>query len=476
MHIQVSFQQIILYSVLLIINSVVISNPIGILWCIMQFVFVIYLFATGKKESAVFWHLVFMITSSASTAVTTEDLGRFNYSSIKLFGPLTISYLFAIILLFISPKTKKDIKFRYSLFWKMRNIFVIFGIMGMMLGIVGLFGLGYYFDAFVGFSVYIMVLVIHIELIMRYDKGRLLKKCFYACIPLLIASIVNNLSNVLLDIKTTYSIFDIYSQSAISSFSLLLLLALPNVSNKKIVVAALLVYLILILTTATGKFFFNLAMMLFIYLLMLINNNKIRYRKFFIALAIFVIPVVLSSSFLLEGKAALKFSQFKSVFNIFESDITSVEDSPYIRMAEVLNIYSENVKNPIYAVMGRGYGGYFQDELGLFNKIVLGEGSFREEYIIQGKFATAHSTFATIPLVNGFAGLILIFYLIVQYVKRSVRGNFLAGMVLLWMLSMFYYNVVYGLIGIFYLFASEFNTVHDDNKKYHKLLCTKSNK
>ena len=98
-----------------------------------------------------------------------------------------------------------------------------------------------------------------------------------------------------------------------------------------------------------------------------------------------------------ESLAANKLDEFMSLFKIFDksSDFLAegVSSSPYIRIAEVLNILDNGLKNPLALMMGNGYGGFYSDSLGLFDRLDLfNAGAFNEADILTGKFTTAHSS------------------------------------------------------------------------------------
>ena len=210
----------------------------------------------------------------------------------------------------------------------------------------------------------------------------------------------------------------------------------------------------MILTGSAVKFFINYSIVALVYVV-----NRIRNKGFgFIpALGIIVVAVTFASSLLTEESMFyMKFDQFRSLGSLSSGNIENVGSSPYVRVASMLNIYSENLKNPIYFFVGRGYGGYFQDDLHLFTSLDLTAGAFSDEAVAKGKFPTAHSTFNVVPLLHGFGGFALVLLLVFQYFKRSLKQSPLSLVGVLWLFFMFYYNIQTAIVGVFFLYSSEF--------------------
>ena len=129
--------------------------------------------------------------------------------------------------------------------------------------------------------------------------------------------------------------------------------------------------------------------------------------------------------------------------------------SPYIRFASLYNILHEGLSNPLTLLFGNGYGGYFQDGLGLFNGIDLSNGAWGDECIRTGRFTSGHDMMVTVPLFNGLIGVYLIGKIAILYFKR-MKFNYLSSAVFFWILLKFYFNTIVAVIGLFLLFASEY--------------------
>ena len=49
--------------------------------------------------------------------------------------------------------------------------------------------------------------------------------------------------------------------------------------------------------------------------------------------------------------------------------LTDISDSPYIRVAEVLNILDNGIRDPLGLIFGHGFGGVYTDSTGLFRNV-----------------------------------------------------------------------------------------------------------
>ena len=89
------------------------------------------------------------------------------------------------------------------------------------------------------------------------------------------------------------------------------------------------------------------------------------------------------------------------VLSLFSLNVNEMGRSPAIRMATLMNILYNNRYNPIAIMLGNGYGGYFTDELNLFNGLDVWQGGWPEAVCKSGIYPSGHDTFASVPLVNG---------------------------------------------------------------------------
>jgi hypothetical protein len=163
-----------------------------------------------------------------------------------------------------------------------------------------------------------------------------------------------------------------------------------------------------------------------------------------------------------------KARQALSLLNIFQmishpETIYFISRSPYIRVAEFLNIFDNGMHNPFFLLFGRGYGGYFTDSLHLYySGIDLGYGDYAAENILLGKFARPHSVYPSALLANGLIGLLLLLSMGIKYLKR-IKKNFLSFAAFLLFFNSFYFNPQVALTFTFILFSSEYNFKKNEN-------------
>lgn len=453
---KISYYKVLIFSCLLIINILLKDSTLSFALTGLQVVFVLQLLLRNRIQDAAYWHIIFMITCFAVSGDEDEFVIKSGYFSTKLVGPLTLSYLVGILIYLCSLKRTKT-NMDGTLFKKMYKYFGIFLLMGVTIGGVGCIASDYFLKSFVGYIIYIIMVLIHIGILINVYSDNFLQKCFESALPLFMAALISTVFNWMYGFTHSYSIYDMVDSSPIANFSILLILYLSKFSFKEkiLVIVLLFIYLyILILTGAPGKFFLNVSIIALVYVV-----NRIRHKGFGLipALGIIAVAVTFASGSMMEDSMFYrKFEQFRSLGSLSSGKIEKVGSSPYIRVASMLDIYNENLKNPIYFLVGRGYGGYFQDDLHLFTSYDLSAGAFSDEAVEKGKYPTAHSTLNTVPLLHGFGGLVLVLLLVIKYFKRSLYQSPLSLIGVLWLFFMFYYNIQTAIVGVFFLYSSEF--------------------
>src|SRR5690606_4127007 len=68
-------------------------------------------------------------------------------------------------------------------------------------------------------------------------------------------------------------------------------------------------------------------------------------------------------------------------------------ESSRIRYIELVNILGELFSNPYHLIFGKGLGGYFETHFMTFSGIKLGDGSYPEKWIQEGKYYKPHGTY-----------------------------------------------------------------------------------
>jgi hypothetical protein len=85
-------------------------------------------------------------------------------------------------------------------------------------------------------------------------------------------------------------------------------------------------------------------------------------------------------------------------------------DSSRTRYVELVNILNELCSNPYYFFFGKGFGGYFQAHFLGFQGVALGDSSFPQSWIAEGKFYKPHGTWLYFILKYGVVMTIILYY------------------------------------------------------------------
>lgn len=450
---------VLIYSIIYIFNIVLYGSPFNLIITIPSILYVLFLIFKGDLSRALFFHLIFIVTSVSHVAIGDFDgaITPYGYFSLKLYGPLTISYLINI-LLFIQYLTKKKLRIdKTNHLHKLFLVFVYFAASGCGLGLIGMLFAGYSVNYFITYNVYIMNLIMLMTCMLCERTSYLQIKGKLHLYYILKAGILSSFILFLLGSTMEYGGVNVVTRPDISSLSFLIIASLaPNSKQKTNVIYILLYLFILMLGGASGKDFIFIAISLLYVLYFYFRTNPV---KAIVVATLCTAPILIILNTGIEFNQLFndKFSQFSSLLNIFNGHLDEVARSPYIRIASMINIYSENLTNPIYFLLGRGYGGYFTDSLGLFSGIDLYLGAFSPEQINSGHFYSAHSSLAVIPLLHGFGGIAIIGIMIWRFVRLSKYDHcFLV--VIPWILLMFYYNLLLAIICLFFIYSSYDNS------------------
>lgn len=461
---------VLVYIFFIVVNTITFGSYVNLFITLPQILCVLSAIFKRKIEKAIFYNFIFFITSISTNAMLAfkvfgrvEFLPNYGYGALKLIGPIRWTYAISIILLVLSLYQKralnKDI-FLYDVYRVLRFL----AISGVLLGLAGLtLDSNYSFEQFVSYLIYSGIGIVNI-LLLLYNYNHSLKRIYFEnAIYLLEASaLAPIIPYFFFNIKSFYGGVESVFLPDLFGLAPLLFLAIFFIKKDILLIVSLISIIYLSLISTGGKGFFTLAAVIiaFIYYLFFhFNKSNFKNIRLYRGIIITICFFMSTLSFSAGDLAANKFAQFTSLFS---GSLDSIARSPYIRIAETFNILYEAIKNPIYLLFGKGYGGYFTDSLGLFVGIDLTNGAFSDEQIAKGVFTTAHDTFATVPLFNGIVGLYLLMKLCIKG-GLKVRYNFLYLTVIPWLFLMFYFNTQFAATGIFFLYAAEYrnnNVIH----------------
>lgn len=478
-HIKIGFWgHTLLFTLLSLLNILTLGTTINLVVTIPELLIVIaILFLDDNPQRAIILNSIFILTCvSALNAVgLVEDDSRYvviySYSRLKLIGPIGFSYVIWILILIKSLLRSSKLP-KETLFYKLFKYLLFLFISGNIIGIFGfIIDQNHSWFGFRQYNVYMIITIIVLLCFLLNYSPDFAKRCYRLVFPLFTGTIISTLiSFFFFGFTTSYGAYgDIILQPDILYYGIVLLLSFCFVKEKGLILLLSLTYIMINFSSPSGKSIIFIALGLAAFIIMLLsktnypciqNNKRKRMYGIFICILAICFVVVLIPKISIEGN--LFAQKFHDVTSLFSGSLDKIDRSPYIRMATILNIIDNNINHPIYLLFGRGYGGYFVDSLHLFDAVKLDSGAFADEMIITGRYATAHDTFAVVPLLNGLFGLFLIFKICWLYIKKT-KVNFLCFAAVIWLLFTFYYNTQYAMTGIFFLFASEYIIQKDEH-------------
>ncbi len=464
-----SVKEILLYCLFVFLNLITHETKLALLVSIPQILFVIGLLILNRTEKAFFYHLIFTITCLAIpfSQITNpgESLyGLYNYSKLKIIGPLGYYHLvnFAIFLIALKRKLKVEKK---SLFFSLIKVLFFLGATGIVFGIIGLLFFDYYLNHFVSYSVYILIILINAILLAKFHSEKFLNRIFRGIIAVLIASPIASIILKLIGKTMLYGNTSIPILNEVAYYSIFLIFAIYQFRNYVFPLIAVGISILLLIDGGMGgKGIIINALTVFVFLISaFMPYYRKNYKKrtnlvkaiLFPCLLVFIVQI---QSFFSNSENKLfiyKFESFILMFKAFKGleYIDVIPASPRVRIISLINIFHDQIRNPIKLLFGSGYGAYFHDHYNLFEGMDLRSG-FRKEEVLAGRYGRPHDTLVAVPLANGFFGLFLLLGVVYGYILR-IKYNFLAFAVVPWLLLAFYFNSQFGVVGLIMLYASQ---------------------
>ena len=464
-----STKGVLFFITLIFFNLLTHETAWNLLISIPQFCWVLTLLLLRKTQKAFFYHLVFSVTClaipfSQLTNPGESIYGLFNYSKLKIIGPLAYYHLISIAIFLIAIKQGLKIDKR-SLFFSLIKTLVFLAILGIGFGIIGLIFFEYYLQHFISYSVYMIVLLLNAILLAKFHSNYFLLMVFKAIVSILIAAPIASIVLEWIGKTMLYGNSTVAVVNEAGYFSIVLIFAIYQFKRIFLpLIAVSSTFLLLLDGGMGGKGIIIVLCALGIFILSTFTGFYRRnYRKrvqlvkgILIPSVVFMVLKIQSYFANAENKLFIyKFESFILMFEAFKGMeyLDVIPASPRIRIISLINILDEQIKNPIKFLFGSGYGSYFYDESNLFRDIDL-RSAFRPIEVKTGKFGRPHDTLVAVPLANGFIGLALLIRLVYRYILR-MKHNFLAFAVIPWLFLTFYYNSQFGLVGLIMLYSSE---------------------
>lgn len=452
-----------LIAALVVGNGFLNCSPANLLLSVPQFLIVLYYALRKKYSKAVLLHIIFIVTSfsynltdRALDVIGVSSLASYNYAKFKIASiPLFFINNVIIVFLLLINKYKVSRAARRSDFYQFFRFLRITFLIGVLLALPGLIFFDYFLEGFITYGSYVFFLLTTSYLLLLLYSTDLVKQ-LYDIIPLLICiSIIFSMTANLLGVSFIGEVYATYFTAILLPYSLY---------NKKAVFALIILMLYMITSVAYGIGGKNIIqfILLFIAVGILTFNHKVpvpksKLRSFRLAylLIIISIPIILATFVGADSNFFFKLHGVKSLFGFFFGGrMLDIDRSPYIRVAEVANVLYEDLLNPIYMFFGRGFGGYYQDRLGLFYNVDISFDTFSAEQLVAKRYYTAHDAFVSVPMVNGLVGTYFWLRTIYIYLKHATR-NYLKLVVIPFLLLVYYFDSQIGVMGTVMMFAAE---------------------
>ena len=457
-----------LYSFIILINILTLSNVANVILTIPQYIVVLYYLFKNDIKNSILFHFSFILLSLSAQ----RTLGMFggddfsfslyNYGTIKLIGPVRACYMMNIVytLLLMGSKFRMQ---KALFFYKSYKSMMYLGLSAGLIGILGLVFHPYYsIDSFIDYGIYMFVLLTSMYILLKVADSSFIKAVFYICLIAIMSGVLASfIAYTVFGITSLYGEMEIAYQADIIYMAPVLIIGALSIKQHKLLIITLVLYTVIILSAMEGKAIFALAFSFFMlaYLLYFDKTTKFQLKGKLKFVRPVIVFIVLGGGIYIAGHMAadsMAFYKLESAASMFSGDLEEMSRSPYIRVASLINIIYEDMHNPFTLLFGNGYGGYFEDNLDMFAGLDLSKGAWTEPVIKTGRFTSGHDTMVTVPLFNGLIGVIVIIRICWLYIKR-IPYNFMNGIAFVWIFLMFYANTMFAYIGVCCLLAGEYD-------------------
>ena len=450
-------------------NIVTVGSALSAILTIPQYILVFYLILSGKLEKAILWHFTFVMLGLSSQGAMGmfegEQIQLYNYTVIKLVGPIRACYAINILLVILLLSKRNSID-RSTLFYRLYKVFLLICGMATIIGLIGLLFNPYYtWKGFIGHLIYMFVVLSSMYILLCFSKTLLCKSAYNIGIYVLLAACTASVFCYLfLGVKATYGGLDMVYTTDVVFFSPILILGLLYFKYNIPVIIGVVSAIVINIASLSGKGVFAVAFCVLVAIYLMFFNKKykeehskrIHLVRPLITFLIIVVVAVISAT----NTLSLTIYKANSALSMFNGDLEQIDSSPYIRVASLINILHEGMNNIFVLLFGNGYGGYFEDQLNLFAGLDLERGAWNEDDVKLGRFHSGHDSMVTLPLFNGIIGTVLVINICIRYIKR-ININYFNAIAFLWVLLLFYANTVFAYAGTFLLFAAEYDIRND---------------
>lgn len=372
-----TFSITLLYLAITVYNVVFLDSPIGLFLTVIQYAMVIYSLIKNHLHMAFFLHVIFTVSCVNGGLIIIDH--SFSYAKVKFVGPFTLNYIMLGVLwinsLRLEVKVEKD-----SLLMKFRKMVLYFIIFGSLLGILGLvLDSGYKFKYLIDGLLYVTVAFLYVDIFTKLYTEIYSKQFAISTVCMLAASSISSVvTYYLFGISAEYSVEESFISNPIYFMTPCLIIGLFQMRDIKLrIVAALAIvfYVASAIVMSRGATYLTMfvALILLIYLVYFKKSNKnrsLKRLKFVLpVLLVLGIPAVLNVILSSGEISSNKFQQFISLFSLLDFNenlpnrLALIGRSPYIRIAQIIEIFNEELDNFITLIIGKGYGSYYTDSM-----------------------------------------------------------------------------------------------------------------
>lgn len=389
-------------------------STIGIAYSYFQAFLVVFQLLRGKLFHAMLLHLLFVLTSLEWPADLALRPVIYTYRTVSVLG-VSISTI-VLGLLFVVTISKQGFHFRLR---KEQMWFLLLFFLAIMTGFFGLLFSDYGLSYFISDLQYWTVLIMSTGLGFALFSAKQSAVSTFENVLLAVLcsrSIISFFGSLFGFQKGIYGGIATFTYDAIDMLIPLIILALFRknssiTTNLLISLCWVLGILNVLMFGGSGKGILLIGGVFAVLFLKTLSNSSSILTKsvaviLLICFAVFLVvtlPNVLESNLLFSIKynQALSVLSFSWIMNPYE-----LSPSPRDRVLEFYNTAAFYAEHPLFILIGRGFGGYFEDNA-FYNYTASDKGGYSTEEVKTRKFVNPHESLNVVFLKFGLSGIVL---------------------------------------------------------------------
>lgn len=433
--------------------------------CVIEVTILIWDFAHADYMSYLCHYLVMLCFSMESETFVGTSL-FYGFKNFRIFGiNLAVLMLLPLLLLAVLDYNVVRVKLgkTHKMIMRMLGLFTLFGcIMGFFTFLSNDNGFGakqgslnILVDTYYTYLVPIAQLLIATWVVGRENNTTKLKRYLFSitialAVVFLACVIMGNYGNR--GGLDSLQVSDVYFV-LVASLAIIVYPQFKGYPRVLLISSSMIILVLSLVFNASGKIV--ITTVLIPILMLIIIKRQGHAAKTVFAIVSSVIAVIFVSVILLPKLAEnsmllnVKLEQASAMFTFTgENWLENMPSSPKMRITEFMNIAAEYLREPWFAIFGKGFGGTIVDNLNLFND--LSEFSFSSWELELGAYYSMHESLNCFFLVGGFLGLWCIIKIgLTLYRKIHKSPWLLLGFI--WVLLFYNYHMtiaVYGIVAL----------------------------